>query len=299
MIVNFVKYLTATGEIIYSGHCPTESLSLQISQNYSILEVPQEVSSELYYVSGGVLTLRPPLTTTSTWNTHTISANNSDLATFGSSIPSGTVLSLITPEGAVNYTQAITDGIVSIKATFVGTSTIRLSHFPNQDYYATIEVVEVGSTGFDLQKFKQTGYNITQSNASYVDVGHILQIGFDLGYILDQTQAVDIGSYIQTTFDITQDSNYNQLCFTGNFYQTTGHLDILSDTNYNQLVDIGQYIQNSSGTNLDIISDNNLSQLYLVEPILQIAPDIISDSNMAQAFALATFKQTAPPITSE
>ena len=96
----------------------------------------------VYYVVGGVLTIRPPLSDVATWNKTFIKADDTETAVLGASLPNPSTVS-ITPldtVGMVPVYQQVTDGSVVVKSAYVGGYKVNISAFPYKDHEAIVGI---------------------------------------------------------------------------------------------------------------------------------------------------------------
>lgn len=176
-MIDFITYNISDGKIIQTGKCQPQLLSAQTtSTGQSVIDGIADLSKS--YISGGVVTPRPLFTTSSSWNTTSITANGTSTATFGSTIPSGTVATIIanTAKVASITPITITDGSLNITSNVVGTYDITFSKFPYLDYKVRVTAVPIGSTGMDFQLFSETKYST--KNITYATIGSFTQLGY-------------------------------------------------------------------------------------------------------------------------
>lgn len=94
----------------------------------------------LYYFPSGVLTERPSLLPTSSWNKTVGRSTGTDTITLGASLPNPSFCDIISsPEAVTNiFDQSVTTGSLSLTTTVQGTYNLVLSAFPYRDISETV-----------------------------------------------------------------------------------------------------------------------------------------------------------------
>lgn len=138
-MISFTIYDNTTGQILRSGWVSAEDqLSIQAVEENEVV-VAEEANEHTEYYPSGVKTARPLLTTANSWNKTTFTANGTDSAVFGSSLPNPTYITIIGPLGVPNvYDETNTDTSITIKSTFKGDYEVTIKGFPYQDYTTTL-----------------------------------------------------------------------------------------------------------------------------------------------------------------
>lgn len=135
---NFIIHDTV-GKILRTGSCPDTMLSIQAGLGETVIEGLANDATQ--YVSAGVITSRPLLTTVATWDVTTIVANGTAKATLGATLPNPTKVSITPPPNsgiASIADQTIIDGAFTLATTVAGAYTVTATAFPYQDYTVTI-----------------------------------------------------------------------------------------------------------------------------------------------------------------
>lgn len=137
-IITYTVYNTTTGQIVLNGVAEDEEqAALQPGQDEDI-DLDEADPATEYYPSG-VKTTRPLFTAANSWSKTTFTANGTDSAVFGSSLPNPTHITIIGPSGVPNvYEETNTDTSLTIKATVKGEYEITIRGFPYQDYTTTL-----------------------------------------------------------------------------------------------------------------------------------------------------------------
>lgn len=253
-MIKFYVY-NASGKILRTGKCQIETLSYQA---FSVGEIAVEGEADLntQYIVAGVLTDRPILHEAG-WNTLSISANNVDTATYGGSMPAGTVATVITPTGVDNIMSDVSDGILDITTSAPGDYTVLLQKFPYQDHKDVLTVTPVGTSGLDKYGYTQAGSIEQVSNLSQLfESPGFTQTGSDIG--LGESQTLDANSYT----------------LEGRAYP---------ESNLNLLMELGEYTQASSTISsglVQILFSGDYAQAG--NSILQSAPQALNTHNFAQ-----------------
>lgn len=134
--MKFIVYRDSDGAILRSGECPDDTLSLQAQTDETAIE--GEANDSTQYISGGVVTARPTLT--ATWNKTTITANGSDTATFGSTLPNPTTVTVGVPVSATApEAEQVTTGTFSIATPISGEYTVTV--MPPFPYMPVTQVI--------------------------------------------------------------------------------------------------------------------------------------------------------------
>ena len=144
--MDYVIYKDSNGQVLSFGTVPDTAHYDLITPGTGNTKVEETIESDLtWYFPAGVKTARPLLTTANSWNKTTITANGTDTAVFGASLPNPTAVTIITPptagittDGVNKITGTVTDGTLTITATKAGGYVVTLKAFPYQDYTVTI-----------------------------------------------------------------------------------------------------------------------------------------------------------------
>lgn len=100
-----------------------------------------DLDPETQYITGvgttNTITTRPLLSTIVSWNTTTITANNSSTATL-SGIPVGSNYNITVPTGVTSIPPGTTTTSLNFKTDFPGLYTVEIDSFPYQLYSQTI-----------------------------------------------------------------------------------------------------------------------------------------------------------------
>lgn len=143
-MINYILFTTATGEIFNSVMAAADSIDLTYimtmhpdfdDDTQSYLTVPEFVDPKTNYVLSGVVTPRPLFSSVATFNKTTITADGTDSAVLGPSLPNPTTVQAISsPSGGESTSlTTITDGSLTIKSSIQGFIRISLKAFPYQD----------------------------------------------------------------------------------------------------------------------------------------------------------------------
>ena len=140
-IVNYTVYDTTTGRIYRTGSTESEEqANIQATEANEVVALEQADEATEYYTGNPMeKTTRPLFTTSNSWNKTTFTANGTDSAVFGSSLPNPTYVTIIGPPGVPNvYEETNTDTTLTIKSTFKGEYEVTIKGFPYQDYTTTL-----------------------------------------------------------------------------------------------------------------------------------------------------------------
>lgn len=137
--MNFIVYETVTGAIVRSGQCQDDMLDIQSRSGETAIE--GEADDETQYVDDGVISSRPEIT--ATWNKIEITADGSDIATLGASLPNSTIVLVSVPDGAITPdAEIVTTGTFQFATPIAGTYTVAVTPpFPYQPHTQIITAI--------------------------------------------------------------------------------------------------------------------------------------------------------------
>lgn len=137
--MKFIVYNNTTGAILRTGECPDADLALQAQTGETAIE--GEANDATQYIDGGSVVSRPALT--AVWNKSSVTANGSDTATFGSTLPNPTIVTVVVPDGAETPpAETVTIGTFSFATPVAGEYTITVSPpFPYKPIIKTITAI--------------------------------------------------------------------------------------------------------------------------------------------------------------
>jgi len=136
--VKFIVYRNSDGMILRSGETLWETLSLQAQAGETATSDDADGATQYINVSTGAVTTRPTLT--ATWNKTSITANGSDTAIFGSTLPNPTTVIVGVPVSATTpEAEQVTTGTFSITTTIAGEYTVTIT--PPFPYIPVTQVI--------------------------------------------------------------------------------------------------------------------------------------------------------------
>lgn len=136
--MQFIVYRNTDGMILRTGECLFEVLSLQAQTGETAIGGEADDATEYINTTNQSVIARPSLT--ATWNKTTITANGTDTATLGSSLPNPTIVTVDVPTGAVlPDPEEVTAGSFSLATTISGDYTVRI--YPPFPYMSITQVI--------------------------------------------------------------------------------------------------------------------------------------------------------------
>lgn len=138
-MIDFVIYLTTTGQVLRTGVCADDDFALQAGAGETA--IADTANDQTDYYPSGVKTTRPLITSVATWDTTSIVANGTAKATLGATLPNPTTAFIEPPSGlgfASVPVQTVTDGTFRLSTTVAGAYLVTVKAFPRQDYTVTI-----------------------------------------------------------------------------------------------------------------------------------------------------------------
>lgn len=137
--MKFIVYSDLDGRILRVGECVDALFDSQSLSGESVIE--GEANDEEEYILAGVITPRPEIT--AIWNKTAISADGADTATFGSTLPNPTDISVMVPDGAISpEVETVTSGTFEFATPIVGEYTLSIvPPFPYQPISQVITAV--------------------------------------------------------------------------------------------------------------------------------------------------------------
>lgn len=137
--MNYVVYRDSDGSIVRAGKCPDDELENQALTGETAIE--GEADDTTQYVYSGIVSSRPEIA--ATWDKIEITANGSDTATLGSSLPNPTIVFVSVPDGAIPPdVETVTTGIFEFATPIAGTYTLIVTPpFPYQPHTQIITAI--------------------------------------------------------------------------------------------------------------------------------------------------------------
>lgn len=134
--MNYVVYKNSNGQILRVGECNAEDFENQALTGQTVIE--DSADDREHYISGSAVTSRP--TITATWDKTSVTANGSDTATLGSTLPNPTSVSVAVPDGAVTPDdEVVTGGTFSFATSIAGNYIINVT--PPFPYLSHTQVI--------------------------------------------------------------------------------------------------------------------------------------------------------------
>lgn len=119
--MNFIVYNNTTGIILRVGECHEDILANQAQIGETAIE--GVANDETEYISGGIVASRPAIT--ATWDKTAVTANGSDTATLGATLPNPTVVIVSVPDGVISpEPEEVTTGSFTFATPISGEYTV-------------------------------------------------------------------------------------------------------------------------------------------------------------------------------